>query len=369
MARSATLLRAPVPAPVGREATPEGGPLGAAKGKCPPQCGGPFDGLHPGILRWLYPGWTVRTIPLARRGERLRSIIHVTASMEDSTRQEGFSVQRIENDLRHTGTDESRFIVITDPGRVGKMRKTTRKVQRINYIPSRFGPYSYRREIERMIEDPLPKDSRESYFIQSADLITYLVYLHTHFQKGVGTTRADTRWSGQGQSRGLAGSTEAVSEPRGRRHRPIWDLLPSKVKRGGPSRPPLHHLRCIRTFSGSSQFYLLQSAAVKDTILRYSEPLMPLGPAHPASRERGTATDARTCTLTVTRARPSFGGMTTSGSEGARVKDVRFDDDTMSVDLADGRTITVGNVSAPAGPPRIPRPVLLSHGSVISYRR
>lgn len=33
--------------------------------------------------------------------------------------------------------------------------------------------------------------------------------------------------------------------------------------------------------------------------------------------------------------------MTTSGSEGARVKDVRFDDETMSVDLADGRTITV----------------------------
>lgn len=103
-----------------------------------------------------------------------------------------FSVQRIENDLRHTGTDESRFIVITDPGRVGKMRKTTRKVQRINYIPSKFGPYSYRREIERLIEDPLPKDSRESYFIQSADLITYLVYLHTHFQKGVSTIHGRT---------------------------------------------------------------------------------------------------------------------------------------------------------------------------------
>jgi len=34
--------------------------------------------------------------------------------------------------------------------------------------------------------------------------------------------------------------------------------------------------------------------------------------------------------------------MTTSGPKpGERVADVRFDDDTMSVDLADGRTITV----------------------------
>lgn len=33
--------------------------------------------------------------------------------------------------------------------------------------------------------------------------------------------------------------------------------------------------------------------------------------------------------------------MTTSGSDAERVKDVRFEDDTMSVDLADGRTITV----------------------------
>jgi hypothetical protein len=97
-----------------------------------------------------------------------------------------FSIQRIENDLRADGDADSRFLVITDPGRVGKMRKTTRKVQRINFIPSLYGRYSYRREIERMIEDPLPKDSRESYFIQSADLVTYVVYLYTFFEKGVG---------------------------------------------------------------------------------------------------------------------------------------------------------------------------------------
>jgi Protein of unknown function (DUF3800) len=98
-----------------------------------------------------------------------------------------FSIQRLENDMRSTGGADARFLMVTDPGRVGKMRKTTRKVQRINYIPSMFGPYSYRREVERMIEDPLPKDSRESYFIQTADLISYIVYLHTVFSTGIGT--------------------------------------------------------------------------------------------------------------------------------------------------------------------------------------
>ena len=96
-------------------------------------------------------------------------------------------IQRIENDMRLSGGPDARFMVITDPGRVGKMRKTTRKVQRFNYIRSMFGPYSYRRELERLLEDPLPKDSRESYFIQTADLVSYIVYLYAVFETGHGT--------------------------------------------------------------------------------------------------------------------------------------------------------------------------------------
>jgi len=96
------------------------------------------------------------------------------------------SVQRIENDIRSAGEPNSRFIIITDPGRVGKMRKTTRKMQRFNYIPSKLRPGSYRREVERLIEDPLPKDSKESYFIQAADLVAQVVYLYSLLQRGVG---------------------------------------------------------------------------------------------------------------------------------------------------------------------------------------
>lgn len=96
------------------------------------------------------------------------------------------SVQRIENDIKSTKDPNGRFLIVTDPGRVGAMRRTTRKVQRINYIPSLFRRGAYRQEVERLIEDPLPKDSKDSYFIQTADLVAHIVYLHSLHKKAAG---------------------------------------------------------------------------------------------------------------------------------------------------------------------------------------
>lgn len=90
-----------------------------------------------------------------------------------------YSIQRIENDLNPTLNPDQKFMIITDEGRVGKMRHTARKIQRINFIPSKFQPSAYRKEITALIEDPLPKNSKESYFIQLADLVSFVVYLHS----------------------------------------------------------------------------------------------------------------------------------------------------------------------------------------------
>ena len=98
-----------------------------------------------------------------------------------------FSIQRIENDLDPTRNPEERFLIITDHGRIGVMRKTSRRLQKINYIPSKFGSESYRREIKTLIEDPLPKDSRESHFIQICDMVSYIVYLYGLVEKCGGT--------------------------------------------------------------------------------------------------------------------------------------------------------------------------------------
>jgi Protein of unknown function (DUF3800) len=95
------------------------------------------------------------------------------------------SIQRIDNDLE--GVDPAtKFLLITDEGRAGKMRLTTRKIQHGNLIQTKFGAGSYHKEIASLIEDPLPKDSKESYFIQLADLIATIVYLHKLSESGAG---------------------------------------------------------------------------------------------------------------------------------------------------------------------------------------
>ena len=97
-----------------------------------------------------------------------------------------YSIQRIENDLKKIDP-KRKFIIITDEGRVGKMCSISRKIQRINFIPSKYEKRLYRQEIQSLIEDPLPKSSRESYFIQLSDLIAYIVYAHKLTELGIGS--------------------------------------------------------------------------------------------------------------------------------------------------------------------------------------
>jgi hypothetical protein len=95
-----------------------------------------------------------------------------------------YNVQRIENDLNSLLRFKNpRFMIFTDEGRVGKMRSTVRSIQKINYIPSHYSIKPYRREIQNMIEDVLPKKSSESYFIQIADMISFIVSLYVKQNK------------------------------------------------------------------------------------------------------------------------------------------------------------------------------------------
>jgi len=86
-----------------------------------------------------------------------------------------YNIQRIENTLKN----EWNYIIITDSGRIAPMRKTARAIRAFNPIQSQIPGYGYRNlPVKSLIEDVLDKDSKESYFIQICDFVSYFVHLY-----------------------------------------------------------------------------------------------------------------------------------------------------------------------------------------------
>lgn len=91
-----------------------------------------------------------------------------------------YNIQRIENDSK----GDWNFLIITDKGRISPMRKTARAIRAYNPIQSQFGGY-INKPIKYLIEDIMEKDSKESYFIQICDFISFFVHLYykTRYKK------------------------------------------------------------------------------------------------------------------------------------------------------------------------------------------
>lgn len=84
-----------------------------------------------------------------------------------------YSIQRIEN----SSNKEWNYIIITDEGRISPMRKTARSMCVYNPIQSKFYSSPLNKPVENLIEDILDKNSKESYFIQICDFISYFTHL------------------------------------------------------------------------------------------------------------------------------------------------------------------------------------------------
>ena len=86
-------------------------------------------------------------------------------------------IQRFENTLEKrnfNGTKNAtdKGIIIADNTDVDSIRKIYRKMHVINPIPSYFGGFR-NLPIQFVIEDPVFKDSKQSYFVQLADITAY----------------------------------------------------------------------------------------------------------------------------------------------------------------------------------------------------
>lgn len=85
-----------------------------------------------------------------------------------------YTIQRVENDSNGNWN----YIIITDQGRIGAMRKTARAIRSYNPIQSKYSYNFNNQPINNLLEDILEKESHESYFIQMCDFISYFVHLY-----------------------------------------------------------------------------------------------------------------------------------------------------------------------------------------------
>lgn len=87
-------------------------------------------------------------------------------------------LQSIDTYIKIKG-QKNKFLIITDEGRIGKMVHVTRQIHENNAAHlDEVSRDEYGTGIHRLIEDPLPKSSKESYFIQISDMVAYIVYLY-----------------------------------------------------------------------------------------------------------------------------------------------------------------------------------------------
>jgi hypothetical protein len=91
-------------------------------------------------------------------------------------------LQRLE---RTTSADGSPVMVIHDEGEDAAVRKILRKSRRHMTAGSMFGSHSRSVPLKQLVEDPVPRVSHESYFLQLADLVAYAGW-RTHMAPGPG---------------------------------------------------------------------------------------------------------------------------------------------------------------------------------------
>ena len=89
-----------------------------------------------------------------------------------------YNIQRIETD----SAGKWKYIMVSDKGRIGPMRETARKIRKYNPIPSKYSAGHNNQPVVNIVEDILEKDSKDSYFIQICDFISYFVNLYYRLQ-------------------------------------------------------------------------------------------------------------------------------------------------------------------------------------------
>lgn len=84
-----------------------------------------------------------------------------------------FLLQRLK---RLATTTRAEVLVVHDEGRADEIRRLARKARRAGIAGSAFGGGVVKRPFDRLIDDPVSRNSQQSLFIQVADLVAYAAF-------------------------------------------------------------------------------------------------------------------------------------------------------------------------------------------------
>jgi len=82
-------------------------------------------------------------------------------------------LQRLERFMTRNDTE---ILLVHDEGENLIVRKLARKARRAGTAGSRFGTGRLSVPAKNLLDDPMPRDSRQSYFLQLADLVAFAAH-------------------------------------------------------------------------------------------------------------------------------------------------------------------------------------------------
>lgn len=86
-----------------------------------------------------------------------------------------YLIQRLE---RFTSKTSTELLLVHDEGDTRRVRSLARKARRAGSAGSAFGMGYLPRPARRLIDDPVPRNSTQSYFLQLADMNAYAAFRH-----------------------------------------------------------------------------------------------------------------------------------------------------------------------------------------------
>lgn len=107
-------------------------------------------------------------------------------------------IQRFHNFLDHGGTKgpQEFGLVFTDRTHDDELRRLLRRMRAFNYVPSQYGGSPSRRIlVSRVLDDPIPRTSDHSYYIQMADLIAFALARRDYPRPGLSPYQFETFFS------------------------------------------------------------------------------------------------------------------------------------------------------------------------------